>query len=359
MAGSAWEVSLWRGLLGLAVGTVSMVAPMYVAEASPAARRGALVSLFQFGVTLGILLAYLVDFAFTDSGAWRWMFALGCLPGFVLFGALWTLPESPRWLLLKGRDAEARAAMVQLHAHPADIEAAETNAVEENGRWSELFKAPVGLVLVMAGGLFLFQNLSGIDGILDYAPQIFLSVGVYAQTGAILASVGLGAVNMLATVGAMFIVDRLGRRPLLIGGLTVMTLSLAVLGALLLRPEISKEGEMVTLACLALFVLAFAFSMGPLPYVLTSEVFPLRVRARGMSLATATSWLLNIVVAMTFLSLLKFAGTGATFLVYAGVCLVGLIFSWFMVPETRGRSLAQIEANLRAGRSVRRLGDAA
>jgi hypothetical protein len=136
-----------------------------------------------------------------------------------------------------------------------------------------------------------------------------------------------------------------------------MTLSLAVLGVLLLHPSVSEGEELVTLVCLALFVLAFAFSMGPLPYVLTSEVFPLRVRARGMSLATATSWLLNVFVAMTFLSLLEFAGTGATFLVYAGVCLAGLIFSWFMVPETRGRSLAQIEANLLAGRPVRRLGD--
>jgi MFS transporter, SP family, galactose:H+ symporter len=357
MAGSATEVSLWRGVLGPAVGTVSMVAPMYVAEASPAARRGALVSLFQFGVTLGILIAYLINFAFTDSGEWRWMFALGCLPGFILFGALWTLPESPRWLLLKGRNAEARSAMIRLHADPEEIEAAENIPVEQNGRWGELFMAPVGLVLVMAGGLFLFQNLSGIDGILYYAPQIFLSVGVSAQTGAILATIGLGAVNMLATVGAMFVVDRLGRRPLLIGGLALMTASLAVLGALLLNPSVSQGEELVTLVCLALFVLAFAFSMGPLPYVLTSEVFPLRIRARGMSLATATSWLLNIVVAMTFLSLLKFAGTGATFLVYAGVCLTGLIFSWFMVPETRGRSLAQIEANLRAGRPVRRLGD--
>jgi SP family galactose:H+ symporter-like MFS transporter len=162
---------------------------------------------------------------------------------------------------------------------------------------------------------------------------------------------------MLATVGAMLVVDRLGRRPLLITGLVTMTLSLLLLGGLLIHPGVSTGEETLTLICLALFVLAFAFSMGPLPYVLTSEVFPLRVRARGMSLATAASWLLNMVVAMTFLSLLEFAGTGATFLVYAGVCLAALIFSWFMVPETRGRSLAQIEANLHAGRPVRRLGD--
>jgi MFS family permease len=134
-AQSATEVGLWRALLGYAVGTVSMVAPMYVAEASPPARRGALVSLFQFGVTLGILIAYLVNFAFTDGGDWRWMFALGALPGFVLFAALLPLPESPRWLMLKGRQEEAARAMAVLGADPQEIEADSKAPVEENGAW--------------------------------------------------------------------------------------------------------------------------------------------------------------------------------------------------------------------------------
>jgi MFS transporter, SP family, galactose:H+ symporter len=308
-------------------------------------------------VTLGILCAYLVNLAFTESALWRWMFALGAFPGMVLLAALWPLPESPRWLQMKGRNEEARKAMVRLQVDPDEIDEADSAEVPENGRWSELFGGTTRVVLMMAAGLFLFQNLSGIDGILYYAPQIFLSVGVSAQTGAILATVGLGAVNMLATVGAMFVVDRLGRRPLLIAGLFSMSLSLAVLGAMLLHPAVSAGEDLVTLGCLALFVLAFAFSMRPLPYVLASEVFPLQIRARGMSLATATSWLLNVFVALTFLSLLEFAGTGVAFLIYAGVCLAGLVFSWFFVPETRERSLAHIEANLRAGRSVRRLGD--
>ena len=207
----------------------------------------------------------------------------------------------------------------------------------------------------MAAGLFLFQNLSGIDGILYYAPEIFHSVGFKAETGAILATVGLGAINVAATVVALLVVDRLGRRPLLIGGCLAMTASLLVVG---LTVGGSDNDAAITLIGLGAYILAFAVSLGPLPYVLMSEVFPLSVRARGMSLAAATSWLLNIVVAMSFLVLLKALGPAGTFLAYAVVCAVALAFSWFTVPETRGRSLAEIERNLRAGRSLRELGQA-
>ncbi len=347
-----WQIGALRALLGLAVGTVSMVAPLYVAECVAARRRGALVSLFQLGVTAGILAAYLVDYAFTASGDWRVMFACGAVPAVVLWGALAGLPESPRWLALRGDMEAARAVLVRLQgveADPEELQPAEQTA----GRWSDLFSPLVRGVLAMAAGLFLFQNLAGIDGILYYAPDIFLSVGIKAETGAILATVGLGAVNLGATVVALLIVDRVGRRPLLIGGCLVMSASLLTVGLTLGGGD---DDALLTLVGLAAYILAFAVSLGPLPYVLMSEVFPLSVRARGMSLAAATSWVLNIVVAMTFLLMLDGLGAGTTFLFYAGVCAVALVFSWAVVPETRGRSLAEIERSLHRGRRLRDLG---
>jgi len=358
LAESPWLIGTLRTLLGVAVGTVSMVAPLYVAECVAARRRGALVSLFQFGVTVGILTAYLVNLAFTPSGDWRLMLGLGGVPALVLGAALLYLPESPRWLAFKGRLAEARATLVNLQG--ADAEEAELEPdrdATQNGRWSELFGPMVRGVLIMAAGLFLFQNLSGIDGILYYAPAIFASVGYGGETGAIMATVGLGVVNVVATVVALLVVDRLGRRPLLIGGLIVMSASLLLLGTMAGPMDAEGDDSVLTLVCLGGYIVAFAVSLGPLPYVLMSEVFPLSVRSRGMSLAAGTSWLLNMVVAMTFLTLLTTLGVGPTFLFYAAICVIALVFSWFLVPETRGRSLARIEANLHKGLRLRDLGN--
>jgi len=358
LAESPWLIGTLRTLLGVAVGTVSMVAPLYVAECVAARRRGALVSLFQFGVTVGILTAYLVNLAFTPSGDWRLMLGLGGVPALFLGGALLCLPESPRWLAFNGRLAEARATLVNLQGDDAEEAELEPDRdATQNGRWSELFSPMVRGVLIMAAGLFLFQNLSGIDGILYYAPAIFASVGYGGDTGAIMATVGLGVVNVVATVVALLVVDRLGRRPLLIGGLIVMSASLLLLGTMAGPMDAEGDDSVLTLVCLGGYIVAFAISLGPLPYVLMSEVFPLSVRSRGMSLAAGTSWLLNMVVAMTFLTLLTTLGVGPTFLFYAAICVIALVFSWFLVPETRGRSLARIEANLHKGLRLRDLGN--
>lgn len=349
----AWLVGVFRALLGIGVGFVTMVAPLYVAECAPARRRGGLVSLFQFGVTAGILVAYLVNGAFTATGDWQTMFAAGTVPGLMLAAVLVGLPESPRWLAFHGRRDEARAALFEVQGAEADTTELDDQQEVPQGSWSDLFSPLTRGVLVMAAGLFLFQNLSGIDGILYYAPGIFDEVGFSGRYGAILATIGLGVVNLVATMVALACVDRLGRRPLLIGGLVVMTASLLVISV-----TVGDGGDdgMVTLIGLAVFIVAFAVSLGPLPYLLMSEVFPLSVRARGMSLASATSWALNLFVAMTFLYLLETLGPAGTFLIYAGVCACALVFSWYTVPETRGRTLAEIEVNLHRRLPLRQLG---
>jgi MFS transporter, SP family, galactose:H+ symporter len=210
-------------------------------------------------------------------------------------------------------------------------------------------------VLIVAAGLFLFTNLSGIDAILYYAPVIFREVGIGGDAGPILATAGLGAINVGATVLAMWLVDRTGRRPLLLWGLAGMTISLVVLSASLSVKELPGVG-IVAVACLGSFIVAFAVSLGPLPYVLMSELFPASVRPLGMALAAATAWGTNAVVSLSFLPLLGAVGVAGAFFVFAGVCAVAYVFVHRLAPETKGRSLEQIERNLLAGRKTSDLG---
>ena len=361
MAESTVTVLIWRTALGLAVGLASMVAPLYVAESAPADARGALVSLFQLGVTVGILASYIAGYQLADDGDWRIMLGLGAAPAVLLLSLLLLLPESPRWLALKGRGDEAAAALRRVRSREdVTAELAEISVVDVTPlSWRDLIGPQLRPVLIVAAGLFMFQNLSGIDGILYYAPEIFKTVGFQGDTGALVATIGLGAINAGATVAAMLLVDRWGRRPLLYGGLAVMIVSLTVMsGLLLFAGDVAdmKADDYVTVICLSIYVTAFALSLGPLPFVLMSEVFPLAARSRGMSIAAASAWLLNLLVSFTFLTLLEALGTGGTFLLYAGICGVALIFSVALVPETKGRTLEHIEANLAAGRRTRDLG---
>lgn len=359
VADDAFDVILSRTILGLAVGASSMVAPLYVAETAPRRWRGALVSMIQLAITVGILASYLVGYVFDDAGDWRAMLGGGAIPGVVLFVGMLLLPESPRWLLLKGRTEAARRDFQRIRGHPWDEAEIDMvlSALDKSVSWRELFGRAVVPVLLLASGLFLFQNLSGIDAILYYSPVIFGFIGFEGSTGQILATAGLGAVNVVATVLAMWLVDRSGRRPLLIGGTAVMAVSISLLAI-----SLGFEGQVawanrLAAASLAIYITAFALSLGPLPYVLMSEIFPLRVRSLGMSIAAATAWALNICVTLTFLTLVEWIGPSSVFWLYGGVCLAAMILAYRLVPETRNRSLEEIEANLEAGLPTRRLGD--
>lgn len=212
------------------------------------------------------------------------------------------------------------------------------------------------MVLVLATGLFAFANLSGIDAILYYAPTIFAEVGFDGTYGPILATVGIGTVNVIATIIAMALIDRLGRRPLLIGGLLPMAVSLLVLAGALEVGQGAEWSNTVAVTCLGIFVLAFGVSLGPLPYVLMSELFPLALRGAGMGIASATAWGVNVLVSLTFPVLIETFGVVLVFGFYGLISVAALGFVLALVPETRGRSLELIEANLAAGRAVRDLG---
>jgi SP family galactose:H+ symporter-like MFS transporter len=359
--GSAWAASVtamlvWRTALGLAVGSATMATPLYVSETAPAHLRGALVSIIQLAITAGIFLSYVAGTAWTPSGWWQGMLGIGVVPAvlMLLLGVL-AVPESPRWLLLRGRKEEALGAHHLLtrgrgEALPMLVEQ------EPQGDWRALFTSRNRPVLILAAGLFAFANLSGIDAILYYAPMIFAEVGFGGTLGPILATTGIGAVNVLATIVAIGLIDRLGRRPLLIGGLVPMAFSLIVLAAALLAGQGSAWADALAVVCLCVFVMAFAVSLGPLPYVLMSELFPLALRGPGMGIASATAWGVNVVVSLTFPILVQGIGIAWTFGCYGLISIAGLAFVLALVPETRGRTLELIETNLARGRRVRDLG---
>lgn len=337
-----------RILIGLGVGLSSMVVPMYAAEATPARHRGAVVSLFQLAVTIGILIGYAVPLVLLGRASWQTMLALGIFIPIIGGLSVLLLPESPRWLKTRGEVEAAHAA-----AHRLGI-SGELGAEQEapRGNWRAVLRTgSTRAVLALCSVLFVLQNFSGIDGILYYAPHIFTELGFPEGTAALAATFGLGSVNVLATVAALTMVDRLGRRPLLIAGSAAMAASLA----LVIVASVA-EWPWVALAGLFAYMVAFALSLGPLPYVLMAELFPTAIRERGIAVASATSWLFNGIVAGTFLSAVQAIGLAGTIGIFMGVCVLSLVLSLAFVPETRRVGLEDIETDVLAGRHLRRLG---
>ena len=338
-----------RSLAGLCIGLISMVVPMYAAETTPARRRGAVVSMFQLAITLGILGAYGVTLAFAASVPWPILLGAGLLPLGLSLLAILFLPESPRWLAARGEHAAVEKATLTLGLTDEWQETPPTHAGGHGG--TALMRGSTVAVLVFCSSLFVLQNLSGIDGILYYAPRIFQELGFSAGTAALAATFGLGLVNVIATIAAIALVDRLGRRPLLIIGSAAMAIGLA---AVVLASQLGLPW--VGLAGLAIFIAAFAMSLGPLPYVLMSELFPTAIRESGIAVASATSWLFNALIAFTFLSLVAAIGLSGAIGLFLIVCLLSLGFCLAFAPETRGARLEDIEAAVLAGRPLRRLG---
>jgi SP family arabinose:H+ symporter-like MFS transporter len=345
-----------RFLSGLGIGASSMICPIYVAELAPAARRGRLGTVFQLGIVVGIFLTLFVnawiqglgDAVWNTARGWRWMLGAEVAPAAGLLGLLFLAPESPRWLLQAGREAEARRIWEGV-AGPTRA-AAEMAAVQavpgrEEGRLRELFEARFRRPLILAVGLMAFSQFCGINAIMYYSTKIFLSAGVGVRD-AFMASVVIGLVNVLFTLLALALVDRAGRRPLLLIGLAVQTLALAVVG-LLFR---AGAGGVPLLVAVLAFIGAFAMSVGPIGWIVCSEIFPTRVRGRAMSLATLTIWTSCYLVAQTFPMLNDHPAIGPakTFGVYALFSLAGFLFVLALLPETKGRTLEEIEAGWRA-----------
>ncbi|MHA6802373.1 sugar porter family MFS transporter [Salinifilum ghardaiensis] len=344
-----------RGFLGVAIGISSLVVPGYIAEMAPPHRRGTLVSLHQFMVTVGILVSYVVGYGLSHTGAWRWMLGVAVLPAVAMFLGLLRLPESPRWLITHGRQDEARAVLARTRP-PEHVESELTeirDTVRAEGRitYRELlgprYRRWVSVGVAAAGG----SQVVGVNAIIYYAPTILTDAG-FGDAGAILASVGIGTLNVLFTIFALVFIDRLGRRPLILGGTVVIIAALAFIGLLFTQP-VQGTVAVLLIAALIVYQSAFACSLGIAIWLVNSEIFPSSVRGKAGSFGIVSHWALNFVVSVSVLTLIGlFGGPAGVFWLYGVLGLFVLIYLYRWLPETKNRTLEDIETDLtsRTGR---------
>ena len=359
---TAWGFGLFSVLTGLAVGLVSfsvarffvgacigiasLTVPLYISEMAPARIRGALVSLNQLAITVGIVVAYFVDYAFAASESWRWMFASAVLPAIALLIGMIFLPESPRWLARKGFRDRALENFRRLgRGEEAEAELAEVEGAlqEEPEGFGILFRPGFRVAVLVGIGLAIFQQITGVNTIIYYSPAILQMSGYPSAKAAILAAAIIGVANVLITLVSMALVDSLGRRFLLLLSTAGMGVALALMGAAFYR----KAASTVVFYEVIAYIVSFGIGLGPVMWLLISEIYPTKIRGKAMSLATLSVWGSNWIVAVTFLSLLHHSGPAQTFWLYACICVAAFIFCYVFVPETKGRSLEAIEHHWR------------
>jgi sugar porter (SP) family MFS transporter len=350
-AQSYWQILAGRFWLGLAVGTASFVAPMYIAEIVPPRIRGGVVSFNQLMITSGILAAYIVDWGFAGfSNNWRWMFGLAVFPGAALAIGMYFMPFSPRWLVEKGREDEAREVLGRYRDSDEDVEQElkeiqEVTASEASVR--ELLEKGIRRMLAVGIGLAIFQQIVGINTVIYYAPTILKLAG-QQNTGALTQSVFIGCTNVFFTIVAILLLDRLGRRFFLVAGTATLTAALVGLGIFFASAAVRSAVPWLALACLLIYIMGFAVGLGPVFWLMISEIFPIQMRGPAMAVCTMFNWGLNFAISYTFLTLTTAITKQGTFWLYAffGVC--ALVFFLTLVPETKDRSLEEIQADLGA-----------
>src|SRR5579875_2400343 len=344
-----------RFVLGLAVGTASFVAPMYIAEHSPRSVRGAMTTFNQFMITLGILIAYVADFALKGfAHNWRWMFGFGAVPGVALAVAMVLVPHSPRWLIEQGRRREA--AGVLAHSRQPDEIDAELDEIEEvvgtqrATGWRAVLAPRVRALLVIGVALAIFQQIIGINTVIYFGATILHYAG-YSTNASLGEAVYLGIINWVGAGVALLIVDRVGRRPMLLIGTIGCCLSLIVLGFFFLEGTgfEHRHAGIMGLGPVMAYLLFFEIGLGPMFWLLIAEIFPLRIKPKAMAAATVANWLFNFLISYFFLDLTKSIGKDWTFWLYAGFAACAVAFFFLRVPETRGRSLEEIERAVREG----------
>ena len=330
---------------GLAIGLASVLTPVYIAEISPSKNRGTLVSLNQLAIVIGILSAYLVNWRVARFGesSWRWMLAVAALPSIAFLFGLLLIPESPRWLISIGDHNQGERVLARMFGEEMakeQVEAVEQAVAGEEGSWREVLSPNMRKRLAIGMLLALFSQITGINTVLYYG-SIIVSEHFPGQSTsiALIANVIIGTVNVLFTIVAMIFLDRWGRRAILMiasGGMAV-ALTLLVIGFSV------GVSPLLMLASILLYVAFFALGMGPGPWLIISEIFPTKVRGRAASIATSTLWSGTLLVTFTFLTLVKILNLGGTFAIYGALSAFCCIFVWKMVPETKGRTLEQIQ----------------
>ena len=350
-AGSALAKDLtvfigFRIMGGFGVGIASMLSPMYISEVSPAERRGRLVSLNQLAIVIGILLAFISNALLVDSGDnnWRWMLAIMGFPALLFFITLFFAPESPRWLVQKGFSEKALLTLQKVNGN--EIAAVELRSIEDsvnnetdNGTYKEIFSPRVRPILLIGVFLAVFSQITGINSIMYYAPVIFQNMGSGANS-AVIQTAFIGCINLIFTFLAISLIDKIGRKPLLIGGTAGMLISLT---AISISFYLKKFEGFIILFFILTYCASFAASLGPISWVVISEIFPNKLRSKAMSLAVMAIWIANFFLILVFPFVLSKFGGATAFLIFAVMCTFLLMFAIFKIPETKGKSLEELE----------------
>lgn len=387
------ELIYARAFLGIAIGVSSFSVPLYISEISPSKKRGQLVSLFQLLITIGILASYISDLLFAneaDLSSWRPMLYIGVLPGIILFIGMFFLPETPRWLISKGREAEGIEILKKIEEPDLLDESIsqikeEINKDKNKVKYSEIFKPWLRTALFIGIGIMFFQQFVGINTVIYYSPKIFMIAGFDGARAGIWGAVSVGVVNVVFTVLSLFLIDKLGRRKLYFIGLSGIVLSLVFLGLVFaLHASLGDTGKWMAIFFVWLYIAFFAISMGPLAWLIISEIYPLRVRGIGTSIGSLSNWLFNGIVAFTFFKIIELftiPGTeiithekiydlatnsfklteinngnpAGAFFFYALIGVLGIIWGKYFIPETKNVSLETIEEHWRKGRKPKDL----
>ncbi len=350
---------IFRVFLGLALGMASFTAPVYLSEIAPKSSRGAVISAYQFLITIGILMAFVSDTLLEPSGSWRIMLGVTVVPALIMLFCVCFLPKSPRWLLLKGRKEEAMKILRKIAGDKeAEVEAIE---IQDSLKVKQSGFAMLGVkkfwpVLVLGIFLQVFQQFSGINAIMYYAPTIFKMAGYASQSSQMWATVLVGVVNVISTIFTIIYVDKFGRRPILFLGLSIVIVSLFVVFGMYNMGVQTHTQQIILVISVLTFIMGFAISLGPIVWMLCSEIFPLKGREFGIMITTAVNWTGNMIVGGTFLSVVDTIGIAHTFLGLAIINIIALIVIFKYVPETKGVSLEHIEKNLFDGAKLRWLG---
>ena len=346
----------FRFIGGIGIGIASILAPMYISEIAPADIRGRLISIYQLGIVTGILLIYFVnagiaglhDNAWNVNSGWRWMFGSGLVPSLIFILLLLPIPESPRWLAKQNRWNEADVILAKVNGREnadKEIAAIRESLTEQQGSFLDLLKPGLRTALTIGIVLAIFSQITGINVIMYYAPEIFKATGS-GSSSALMQTIWVGSINLLLTIVAIKYVDKLGRKKLLLIGSAGMAVCLAIVG---LAFYTESAGGYWVLAGILLYISFFAISLGPLTFVVVAEIFPNHIRGRAMSVAIFFLWLSVYVVSQTFPMLLESIGSAYTFWIYMITSVMAFIFIWKVVPETKGKTLEQIQEMWRKG----------
>jgi MFS transporter, SP family, arabinose:H+ symporter len=337
---------LFRIFGGLGVGIASMLSPMYISEISPPARRGRLVSFNQLAIVIGILLAFISNALLVDTGAnnWRWMLAVMGVPALLFFIFLFFAPESPRWLVQKGFSDKAYFILEKINGDVAarlELDTIENSIREEedSGTFKEVFSPKMRTILFMGIFLCVFSQITGINSIMYYAPVIFQSIGAGASS-AVTQTAIIGGGNLIFTFVAIALIDRLGRKPLLIAGVSGMIISLTSIATAFF---LQKTDGYIILFLILMYIASFSASVGAVTWVIVSEIFPNKLRSKAMSISIVSLWMANFLLILVFPLMLSRLGGAAAFLIFDVMCVLLLLYAIFRVPETKGKSLEELE----------------